>query len=211
MSTTSSRTFLPIIVLSLAVFSADIAAEEACAGFNEYSYICGIASAEDLVLIPDTNWVIASGFAGGVSLYLIDAEQKSWSEFYPASEPRARQDMTTYGACPGSPDPKGFVAHGLHIRPGSGGHSTLYVVGHGEREAIEVFDIDANGERPVLTWTGCVTTPDGMPSEWVSATQLPWVSATLIWVVSLDSWSPTFIRGTVALMPRLISSALSAA
>ena len=169
MSTTSSRTFLPIIVLSLAVFSADIAAEEACAGFNEYSYICGIASAEDLVLIPDTNWVIASGFAGGVSLYLIDAEQKSWSEFYPASEPRARQDMTTYGACPGSPDPKGFVAHGLHIRPGSGGHSTLYVVGHGEREAIEVFDIDANGERPVLTWTGCVTTPDGMEANSVAA------------------------------------------
>ena len=38
----------------------------------------------------------------------------------------------------------------------------MYVVGHGGREAIEVFDVDASGAKPVLTWTGCVMTPDGM-------------------------------------------------
>jgi hypothetical protein len=160
--------FLTIMLLS-ATFSSSVAAEQECEGFNEYSYICGPVSAEDLVLIPDTKWVVASGFAGSVSLYLIDTEQKTWSDFYPASKPRARQDMATYGACPGSPDPNGFIAHGLHIRAGADGHSTLHVVGHGEREAIEVFEIDASGERPVLTWTGCVLTPEGMQANSVAA------------------------------------------
>jgi hypothetical protein len=156
------------ILLALSVPSAH-AADDGCEGFNEFSYICGLASPEDLVLIPGTKWVVASGFSGNVSLYLINSEQKTWSNFYPGDEPRARQDMATYGSCPGSPDPNGFVAHGLHIREGADGHSTLYVVGHGEREAIEVFDIDANGDVPTLTWTGCAMTPDGMQANSVAA------------------------------------------
>jgi hypothetical protein len=151
------------------VFSPAQGADDGCKDVGEYSFICGPASAEDLVLIPDTKWIVASGFAGGVSLYLVDSEQKTWSNFYPASEPRARQNMKVYGACPGSPNPNGFVAHGLNIRPGSDGHSTLYVVGHGEREAVEVFDVDASGDVPVLTWTGCILTPDSMVANSVAS------------------------------------------
>lgn len=147
---------------SIAVASEAPDDGDECEDFGEYSYLCGPVSAEDLVLIPGTKWIIASGFGGNVSLYLIDSERKSWGNFYPAGEPRARQNMATYGACPGSPDPSSFVAHGLNIRPGADGHSTLYVVGHGEREAIEVFDVDASGDVPELTWTGCVMTPDSM-------------------------------------------------
>jgi hypothetical protein len=150
-------------------FSTVTGADDECADSGEYSYICGPVSAEDLVLIPDTKWVVASSFGGGASLYLIDSEQKVWSNLYPADEPRARQNMKFYGACPGSPDPSSFVAHGLNIRPGVDGHLTLYVVGHGEREAIEVFDVDAGGDVPVITWTGCVLTPDGMEANSVAS------------------------------------------
>ena len=142
-------------------FSTMQAAEDGCDNFGEYSYICGPISAEDMVLVPGTKWVIASGFGEGASLYLVDSEQKTWTNLYPADEPRARQNMKSYGACPGSPDPNSFVAHGLNIRAGADEHSTLYVVGHGEREAIEVFDVNTGGDVPVLTWTGCVMTPDG--------------------------------------------------
>ncbi|HSG59401.1 MAG TPA: hypothetical protein VLA06_07710 [Woeseiaceae bacterium] len=158
-----------LAIIAMLAASTAHAADDACEDFEEYSYICGPVSAEDLVLIPGTRWVVASGFDGNVALYLVDSELKTWSEFYPAGQPRALQDMATYGACPGSPDPNGFVGHGLHIRPGADGHSTLYVVGHGEREAIEVFDVDANGDVPVLTWTGCVLTPDGMQANSVAA------------------------------------------
>jgi hypothetical protein len=61
------------------------------------------------------------------------------------------------------------VSHGLNIRPGANDHSTLYVVGHGGREAIEVFEVDASGERPVLTWNGCVIIPEGQEANSVAS------------------------------------------
>ena len=164
-----ANALVSITMLLLAATLTAHGADDGCEDVNGYSFVCGPVSAEDLVLIPGTKWVIASGFGGSVSLYLIDSENKTWSDFYPASEPRAVQDMATYGTCPGSPNPNGFVAHGLHIRPGTDGHSTLSVVGHGEREAIEVFDIDASDDVPVLTWKGCVMTPDSMEANSVAA------------------------------------------
>jgi hypothetical protein len=158
-----------LVILGALAFSTVVGADDGCEDYGEYSYICGPVSAEDLVLIPGTDWIVASGFGGSVSLYLIDSEKKTWSSFYPANEPRARQDMAKYGACPGSPDPSSFVAHGLNIRHRIDGHSTLYVVGHGEREAIEVFDVDSRGDMPVVTWIGCVMTPDGMEANSVAS------------------------------------------
>lgn len=156
-------------VLVMLAFSSVTAAEDGCDDFGDYSYVCGPISAEDLVLVPGTKWVVASGFGGGASLYLVDSEQKTWRNLYPGDEPRALQNIRTYDACPGSPDPNGFVAHGLNIRAGADGHSTLYVVGHGEREAIEVFDVNTDGDVPVLTWVGCIMTPDGMQANSVAS------------------------------------------
>ena len=145
-------------------------ADDTCAPFGDYGFVCGPQNAEDLVLVPGTQWIIASSMGAPGGLYLVDAAAKTWSELYPAAAPRAVQDTGTYGACPGSPDPNAFVTHGLNLRPGADGRSTLYVVGHGGREAIEVFDVDAGGARPVLTWKGCVMTPDGMAANSVAVT-----------------------------------------
>lgn len=153
--------FLPLLYLVLAIGIAQ-AGDDECAAAGEYNFVCGLANAEDLVHIPGTKWVIASSIAPNGVLSMIDTEQKSWAELYPSDGPRAMQDISVYGSCPGSPDPNNFISHGLNIRAGNNGHSTLYVVGHGGREAIEVFDVDASGVKPVLTWTGCVMTPDGM-------------------------------------------------
>jgi hypothetical protein len=141
-------------------------AEDGCNAAGEHSFVCGPKNPEDLVHVPGTKWVIASGMAAGGSLYFVDSELKTWTE---AGEPVVAQDLENFGACPGAPDPGNFISHGLNIRPGSGGHSTLYVVGHGGREAIEVFDVDATGEIPVLSWTGCVETPDAMEANSVTS------------------------------------------
>ena len=37
----------------------------------------------------------------------------------------------------------------------------LYVVGHGAREAIEVFNLDVRGNVPSLEWIGCIIAPEG--------------------------------------------------
>ncbi len=73
-----------LAVLVALAFSTLQGAQDGCEDSGEYSYICGPVSAEDLVLIPGTKWVVASGFGGGASLYLVDSEQKVWSNLYPA-------------------------------------------------------------------------------------------------------------------------------
>jgi hypothetical protein len=50
-------------------------------------------------------------------------------------------------------------AHGLNVRAGTGGVHTLYVVRHGSRESIEVFEIDGEAKPPVVTWIGCAVVP----------------------------------------------------
>ena len=162
------RILSSVLLLMLSCVAAS-AEDDECNAAGEYHFVCGPKNAEDLVLVPATPWIISSGMAPKAAIYLIDSQTKAWTELYPGKAPRALQDLETYGACPGSPDPNNFISHGLNLRPGENGHSTLYVVGHGEREAIEVFDVNANGEQPVLTWTGCVTMPEGMAANSVAS------------------------------------------
>lgn len=178
--TAATRTLILPLTMLLAVSStAHAATAEAkakeqpasdCAASGSYSFLCGLRNAEDMVRIPGTDWIVASGMAPGVGLNLIDARRKTWRALYPGAAPRAAHDRATYGACPGAPDGKTWVTHGLNIRAGEGGRSTLYVVAHGARESIEVFEVDASGARPTLTWIGCVLTPDGMQANSVAST-----------------------------------------
>ena len=180
-STTAEETgamFRPLIVpfqilfLSLALaapLSWAATSGDDCPASGEYGFLCGLDSAEDLVLVPGTRFIIASGFGTSASLYLIDSEAKRHDVLYPTATVQVQHDPEIYGACPGAPDPEKLVAHGLNLKSGVNGHSTLYVVGHGGREAIEVFDVDATGDAPTLTWTGCVLTPQGMAANSVAS------------------------------------------
>ena len=78
------------------------------------------------------------------------------------ASPRLRLDKATYASCPGPLDPaekEKFSAHGLSLRPGGNGVHTVYMVHHGFRESVEVFELDARPSKPTLTWTGCVVAP----------------------------------------------------
>jgi hypothetical protein len=164
-----SKPLLFALLIVLWLPGAVIASDE-CASSGEYSFVCGMVNPEDLVLIPGSKWLIASGMGSGGSLYLVNTELKTWSVLYPTGKAREQEGMEVYGACPGAPEPSNFVTHGLNLRPGKDGHLTLYVVGHGEREAIEVFDVDTAGQTPVLNWQGCIMTPDGMVANSVAST-----------------------------------------
>ena len=169
-SPASNRLKIHLITLLLVLCWPLVAsADDACEPAGDYSFVCGPASAEDLVVIPGTNWIIASDLSGQGPMYLIDAANKSWSALFADGVQPVRHDTETYGACPGAPDSHAFGTHGLSLLPGTDGHSTLYVVGHGGREAIEIFDVDATGQAPQLTWIGCVMTPDGMAANSVAS------------------------------------------
>ncbi|MBN1240653.1 MAG: hypothetical protein JXB36_19275 [Gammaproteobacteria bacterium] len=150
---------------SLSAFSQP--SNEGCAPRAGLEFVCGPENPEDLVLVPGTDWIIASSMTEGAGLVLVDSDEATWSVLYPGARPRAAHDPM-YADCTVAPDPARFNAHGLNLRAGRDGHSTLYAVMHGERESIEVFDVDATGEQPVLTWTGCVRLPEELAANSVA-------------------------------------------
>jgi hypothetical protein len=91
---------------------------------------------------------------------------------FPTATPKERLDKKTYDSCPGPIDPaekEKFRAHGLYLRPGRNAVHTLYVVHHGNRESIEVFEFDARAKPPALTWVGCAVAPDPIGLNSVAA------------------------------------------
>ncbi len=159
-----------LLVVTLLLTPFGVApADEGCEPAGDYQFVCGMQNAEDIVQISGSKWLVASSLAPNSALYLINSQEKSWSMMYDPAEPRVQQDMETYVDCPGAPGPDPFVTHGLNIRTKTDSRSTLYVVGHGGREAIEVFEIDSSGAQPILTWVGCVMTPDGMAANSVTS------------------------------------------
>lgn len=134
-------------------------------------FVCDIPSAEDLVQVPDTRWIVASAFAGPMLLNLIDSQTRSWSVLFPSDTSKISHDRKRFPFCPGPADNGSVVSHGLHLTETGSGHSTLHVVSHGDREAIEVFSIrvTAADTAPEVTWVGCIPLPEGMAANSVVA------------------------------------------
>ncbi len=155
-------------VLLGAALSINAAQPKPCTASAGLSFICGVQNAEDLVLVPDTRWLIASGMAPGSGLHIVDTRAKTVRNLY-ADASNTRPDRMKYGACPGPLDPKQAVLHGLSLRPAQAGRYTVYATNHGGRESVEVFELDTRSTAPSATWIGCVLTPNGMALNSVAA------------------------------------------
>lgn len=143
--------------------------KQPCTPSGGLSFVCGVENAEDLVLVPNTRWMVASGMAPGSGLHIVDTQAKTVRAVYAPGTANARADKTKYAACPGPLDAKQAVLHGLAIRPAANGRYTVYATNHGGRESVEVFELDPAGTTPTATWIGCVVTPDKMALNSVAA------------------------------------------
>jgi len=134
-----------------------------CSPINGVSFICGVTNVEDLILVPNTKWVIGSGFTDQVTtqnyLHLFDSETETGAAVQPF-EIAIRPDTKTYPDC-APPDWQTFGPHGLGLGLTGGTRLVLYAVNHGGREAVEVFEVDLSEGRPRFTWIGCVIAPQG--------------------------------------------------
>src|SRR4051812_18403585 len=135
---------------------------KACAPTNGLNFVCGAQNPEDLVPIPETRWLIASGMKEGAGLKLVDTAARTARPFYTGSAAQQRPDRALFPNCPAAPDARTFNAHGIYLRRAqTAGLYLLYVVSHGPLESIQVFTVDARSAEPSLTWTGCVPMPEG--------------------------------------------------
>jgi hypothetical protein len=151
-------------LLALAAQQGPVPANPAgCAPRGNVQFVCGLDGPEDLVEVPDSNWIIASGDAAPGAITLVDKRNRNVTALYPSPNMKQQLNSKTYDSCPGPIDPAEkdkFRAHGIALRPGRGSLYTLYVVHHGNRESIEVFEFDAREKTPALTWVGCAVAPD---------------------------------------------------
>ena len=134
-----------------------VTGEAPCEPVGEIQFICDLVSPEDIAIVPGSEWAIASGAREGGRIHLVSVRDKTTTVLFPTPQPDERFDTTTYPTCPGPLDEplEAFRAHGLYLKPGQGAVHTLYVVHHGTRESVEVFEVDAEATPPSLTWVGC--------------------------------------------------------
>jgi len=160
-----------LAVVSSAIWSAAPASAQPppqpppgpCVDTADTRFVCGQQGPEDLVVVPGGAWVITGVFGGTGGINVIRVSDRTSIKAYPAaSDPgkNVKFDRKAYPACPGPPDSSKFTTHGLSLLPGRNNVHRLFVVGHGGREAIEVFELDARPATPALTWIGCAVAVD---------------------------------------------------
>jgi sugar lactone lactonase YvrE len=149
------------LVCTVATFSARPAHAAGCEPAGGAQFICGLNAPEDLIGVPNTDWVLVSSMGEGKShLYAVDAKSHTPTALFPAAGAREQWDKKTYASCPGPLPTGSFAAHGVDLRMKARGKGTVFLVNHGGRESIEVFELDATGRVPSVTWVGCVAYPD---------------------------------------------------
>ena len=123
--------------------------------------VCDQQAPEDLVALGP-QWVVAGAYSGTGGIALVRVSDRTSHTAYPAASAVNRHDTKTYPDCPGPPGQGDaqFLTHGVYVEPGNGPVRKLFVVGHGARESIEVFQVDTTPAMPAVTWLGCVIAPD---------------------------------------------------
>jgi hypothetical protein len=152
-------------ICALGFFCGALAAD--CPPDGGLRYICGPQNAEDVLPLGGTEWLLASGMDGSMTrtdtkghIYLVNRRDKTYEVFFPGADPVFRHDTDLYADCPGPINPEKFSSHGLALRERSPGVHRLYMTSHGAREAIEVFEIHTGGDKPAISWVGCVMLPE---------------------------------------------------
>src|SRR5947208_11348187 len=75
-----------------------------CAAEGNVQYVCGQEAPEDLVSIPNSDWVLASSYGGTGGIRLISVSSRTSNGAYPSATAKDRFDKKTYDTCPGPPE-----------------------------------------------------------------------------------------------------------
>jgi hypothetical protein len=150
-----------MLVAALLSAALTAASPGVCPPDPQLSYVCGPVKPEDVLALPGTRWLVASGFAPGAGLKLVDPAARSFRPWFTGAAAQIAPDHAAYPHCPGPLDPALFNARGLSLRQTGANRWRLLAVNHGGREAIEVFDVSTGTGEPGLIWRGCLPLPVG--------------------------------------------------
>jgi len=123
--------------------------------------ICGLKNPEDVVRLGSTQFAIASSLTRSPDspshLYLVELSSRTATPLVPKLNPDTQRSLD-----PGCAPPQNFrtlITHGLSSRSDSPDRGRLYVVNHGGKQSIEMFEWRVGGRSVALSWRGCVRVP----------------------------------------------------
>jgi hypothetical protein len=133
-------------------------APAACSAIGDLHFVCGPVNVEDMLAVDGGKYLVGGSYkAGSAGLYLIDTAAKTYKTVAITIAAKAGAGEPS---CP-APDLKTLSTHGLDVRAGKGGLTTVYAVDHraGGRDVVDVFRL--NAAKVSAQWDGCVMTPAG--------------------------------------------------
>jgi hypothetical protein len=148
--------FIGGVTSSAVAQNANVAPSPGCHDEQGLTYICNLVVPEDILTVGSTGLLLASGHRAPGHLYLIDPMALTQSELIHAANFKLQHDARAYPDCPGPLNLQAFDTHGLSLAETAPRLFSLYTTSHGEREAIEIYDLDLRGAAPALTLRGCV-------------------------------------------------------
>ncbi|MCX2981019.1 hypothetical protein EYC98_09100 [Halieaceae bacterium IMCC14734] len=130
-----------------------------CESVGDIRPVCGMQAPEDIAALPDNRHLLLAhfpGMEGGVgSISLFDTNTETLRTLYPTDAP-AGSATAPWGQTDCTRPPEIFGPHGTHLHQMADGRWRYLVVNHGEREAIEVFEVIPAGSATSIEWRGCV-------------------------------------------------------
>lgn len=135
------------------------------------AFVCGINNAEDLVRLPGTPWIVASQANMAIGpgdppsrvdpvfgpLQVVSMDTRQVYKLYPAADSGVDWDREAYPRC--HTPPKSLTAGGLNVRQLEKHAFRVYAVNHGDRQSVEIIDVNTQGEHPRAMWRGCILAP----------------------------------------------------
>ncbi len=138
-----------------------------CEDTGEIHVICGLQNPEDLALLPGDREVVLSQFgsmdgskSGSLAFFDLETEAVRVAfEGGPGPTPAADTDVWGDPGCPGPPAAR-FSPHGIDLAELPNHELRLLVVNHGDREAVEFFEVRPDPTGAALVWRGCAVAPE---------------------------------------------------
>ena len=126
-------------------------------------FVCGQQGPEDLVVLPGSQWVVASSFGGSGGLYLIRASDRMSTLAYPGATPRIGWMPRPTPPAPDRPTlprRRNSSRMACRSRPETTRSIDCSWWCTAAAKSVEVFEVDARSATPTLTWIGCAVAPD---------------------------------------------------
>ncbi len=150
------RAFLLCLALWTTLAHAQTLAS--CGTHGDLEILCGTNPPEDLELAPDGRRLLVTqylnqgrGGASGAGVALFDPATKKFTKLPETTEPDPAWGDP---ACPG-PIGDQMVSHGSSLARRANGAWALYVVNHGARQSIEMYELKTTPSGYSLAWHGC--------------------------------------------------------